>query len=452
MQPKILVAGMQATEIPPKTQYVRSGDIHIAYQVVGEGPRDIVYVPGWLSHVELAWELPELVHGFKRLASFARLILFDKRGTGMSDQVPNDQLPTLEQRMDDVRAVMDAVGSERAAVFGVSEGGNMSILFAATYPHRTIALCTFGCFSKRIWSPDYPWAPTPEQRQLTYQTIERDWSHGFKDLAPSLDPQRLAQHVTYYRRCASPGAALALMKMNTQIDVRDVLPTIRVPTLIMHRKDDLDVRVEEGRYLAEHIPGARFLELPGADHAWWTQDGDAVVDEIEELLTGTKPAPAANRVLATVLFTDIVGSTERAARLGDRAWRDLLDSHHVLVRKELTRFRGHEVKTVGDAFIATFDGPARAMRCACSIRDTVAQLGIEIRAGLHTGEIEVMANDIGGIAVHIAARVIAAAQSGEVLVSSTVKDLSAGSGISFRDCGKQVLKGVPGEWQLFALI
>ncbi|MFN2541195.1 MAG: adenylate/guanylate cyclase domain-containing protein [Chthoniobacterales bacterium] len=442
---------MKGPGIPPPTQYVRSGDVHIAYQVVGEGPLDIVYVPGWLSHVELAWELPDLVHGFNRLASFSRLILFDKRGTGMSDPVPNDQLPTLEQRMDDVRAVMDAVGSERAAVFGASEGGNMSILFAATYPDRTIALCTFGCFSKRIWSPDYPWAPTPDERQLTYEAIERDWSTGFKDLAPSLDPQRMAQHVTYYRRSASPGAALALLKMNTQIDVRHVLPAIRVPTLVMHRKDDLDVKVEEGRYLAEHIPGARFLELPGADHAWWTQDCDAIVDAIQELLTGTKPAPEPDRVLATVVFTDIVDSTEHAARLGDRTWRELLDSHHALVRKELARFRGREIKTMGDAFIATFDGPARAVRCACSIRDDVPQLGIQIRAGVHTGEIELQAGDIGGIAVHIASRVIATAQASEVVVSSTVKDLSAGSGIGFSDRGKQILKGVPDEWRLFAV-
>jgi class 3 adenylate cyclase len=441
---------MPTSEIPPQTQYIRSGDVHIAYQVVGEGPIDIVYVPGWLSHVELAWELPDLLHGFKRLASFSRLILFDKRGTGMSDPVPNDQLPTLEQRMDDVRAVMDAVGSERAAVFGASEGGNMSILFAATYPHRTIALCTFGCFSKRIWSPDYRWAPTPEARQETYEAIERDWANGFNTTAPSLDRKQFAQLVTYYRRSASPGAAVALLKMNTQIDVRDVLPTIRVPTLVMHRKDDLDVKVEEGRYLAEHIPGARFLELPGGDHAWWTQDCNVVVDAIQELLTGTKPAPESDRVLATVLFTDIVGSTEHAARLGDRAWHDLLDSHHTLVRKEFSRFRGREIKTVGDAFIATFDGPARAVRCGCNISRAVSQIGIEIRVGVHTGEIELRGQDIGGLGVHIAARVVAAAKPGEVLVSSTVKDLSAGSGINFVDRGKQILKGVPDQWRLFA--
>jgi class 3 adenylate cyclase len=327
----------------------------------------------------------------------------------------------------------------------------MSILFTATYPERTIALCTFGCFSKRIWNPDYPWAPTPAARQQTYEAMERDFANAFKDLAPSLDPESFAQHITYYRRCTSPGAALALLKMNTQIDVRHVLPTIRVPTLVMHRKDDLDVRVEEGRYLAEHIPGARFLELPGADHAWWTQDCNTVVDAIQELLTGTKPAPEPDRVLATVLFTDIVGSTEHAARVGDRPWRELLDSHHAIVRKELSRFRGREIKTVGDAFIATFDGPARAVRCGCAVRDAVAQLGIQIRAGVHTGEIELQNEDIAGLAVHIASRVLTTAQPGEVVVSRTVKDLTAGSGIKLSDRGVHTLKGVPEEWRLFAV-
>jgi class 3 adenylate cyclase/alpha-beta hydrolase superfamily lysophospholipase len=437
-------------EMQPKTQYVRSGDVHIAYQVVGEGPLDIVYVPGWLSHVELAWELPDLVLGFERLASFSRLILFDKRGTGMSDRVPNDRLPTLEERMDDVRAVMDAVGSERAAVFGASEGGNMSILFAATHPQRTVALCTFGCYAKRIWSPDYPWAPTPEARELTYQAIERDWATGFDATAPSLDPERMAELVTYYRRCASPGAALALMKMNTQIDVRAVLPTIRVPTLIMHRIGDHDATIEEGRYLAEHIPGAHFVEFPGVDHSWWTQTRDGIIDEIEELLTGTKPAREGDRVLATVLFTDIVGATRGVVGRGDRPWLDLLRQHHTLVRKELVRFRGREINTIGDSFVAVFDGPARAIRCACNIRAAVTQLGIEVRAGLHTGEIELLGDDIGGIAVHIGARIAAAAQPSEVLVSSTVRDLVAGSAIAFVDRGARVLKGIPGERRLFA--
>jgi class 3 adenylate cyclase/predicted alpha/beta hydrolase len=439
-------------QMPPETQYVRSGDVHIAYQVVGDGPLDIVYVPGWVSHVELAWELPELARGFERLTSFARLILFDKRGTGMSDPVPNDQLPTLEQRMDDMRVVMNAVGSERAAVFGASEGGNMSILFAASYPQRTIALCTFGCFTKRIWRPDYPWAPTPEQRQLTYQMVERDWLSGLdvSEMAPSLDAGGRRRLARYYRRCASPSAALALIKMNTQIDVREVLPTIRVPTLVMQRRDDRDVKMEEGRYLAANIPGARFIEFPGADHAWWTQDGDAVIDEIQELLTGSRPAPEPDRVLATVLFTDIVSSTESAVARGDRQWLILLEKHHALVRNELARYRGREVKTVGDGFIATFDGPARAIRCACSIRDKVRRLGLEIRAGVHTGEIELAGKDIGGVAVHIGARVGAVAKPNEVLVSSTVKDLVAGSGIDFADRGAQALKGIPGEWRLFA--
>ncbi|MEP6975112.1 MAG: adenylate/guanylate cyclase domain-containing protein [Spartobacteria bacterium] len=432
------------------TQYVRSSDVHIAYQVVGDGPVDLVYVPGWLSHVELSWELPDLALGFERLASFSRLILFDKRGTGMSDRVPNDRLPTLEERMDDVRAVMDAVGSERAAVFGASEGGNMSILFAATYPERTVALCTFGCFAKRIWSPDYPWAPTPEEREQTYRSLEGISAGAFDSTAPSLDPERMERLVTYLRRCASPGAALALIKMNSAIDVREVLPTIRVPTLVMHHTDDHDAKIEEGRYLAGHIPGARFVELPGLDHLWWTEDRDAVIDEIEELLTGTKPAREADRVLATVLITDIVGATQTAVERGDRPWLELLQQHHALVRKELARFRGREVNTVGDSFIAIFDGPARAVRCACNIRDAVAQLGIEVRAGLHTGEIELVGEDIGGIAVHIGARVAAAAGPSEVLVSNTVRDLTAGAAITFTNRGVQVLKGIPGERQLFA--
>ena len=433
-----------------QTEYVCVDGVYIAYQVIGEGPLDLVYVPGWVSHVELAWELPGLAHGLRRLASFSRLILFDKRGTGMSDRVPNDQLPTLEQRMDDVRAVMDAVGSKRAAIFGASEGGNMSILFAATYPERTVALCTFGCFSKRIWSPDYPWAPTPQERQATYDAIERDWASGFRGTAPSLDPERFAQFVAYHRRSASPGAAMTLLKMNTQIDTRSVLPAIRVPTLVMHERDDLDVKAEEGRYLADHIPGARYIELPGADHVWWTENVDRVVDEIQEFLTGSRPSPESNRVLATLLFTDIVSSTEGVVHHGDRAWLDLLERHRAIVRTELLRFRGCEVSTAGDGFVATFDGPARAIRCACSIRDRIRSLGLEIRAGVHTGEIEQTGDDIAGLAVHIGARVGAFAAPSEVLVSHTVRDLVAGAGIDFTERGQQTLKGVPGEWQLFA--
>lgn len=442
-------------EIPAKTRYTRSGDVHIAYQVVGEGTFDLVFVPGWVSHVELAWEEPTLAKFLRRLASFSRLIMFDKRGTGLSDRVPNDKLPTLEERIDDLRAVMDAVGSKRAAIFGVSEGGNLSATFAATYPGRVSALIMFGTFAKRIWSPDYPWAPKPEDREREYETVEREWGElaDVEHYMPSKadDEAFVRRLATYFRRAASPGAAVALLRMNTQLDIRHVLPTIRVPTLVIHRTGDRDAKIEEGRWIAGQIPNARFVKLSGDDHEPWVGDQDAVLDEIQEFLTGAQPVPESNRVLATVLFTDIVGSTDHAVRLGDRAWRDLLDSHHALVRKELARFRGREIKTVGDAFIATFEGPARAMRCACSIRDAVSKLGIEIRAGLHTGEIELAGDDIGGIAVHIAARVIAAAGPSEILVSSTVKDLAAGSGIRFNDRGTQTLKGVPDEWRLFAV-
>jgi pimeloyl-ACP methyl ester carboxylesterase len=432
--------------VTAQTRYARSGDVHIAYQVVGEGPFDLVYVPGWVSHVELAWEEPTLARFLGRLASFSRLILFDKRGTGLSDRVSDDKLPTLEERMDDLRAVMDAVGSERAAVFGVSEGGNLCALFAATCPERTTALVMFGTYAKRIWSPDYPWAPTPEQRQQAYEFVEREWGN-LMDLAhyvPSKigDEAFASRLATYLRRAASPGAAVALLRMNTDIDIRGVLPTIRVPTLVIHRTGDRDVNVDEGHWLAARIPGARFVELPGDDHFPWVGDQDVILDEMQEFLTGVRPAPEADRVLATVLFTDIVGSTEWAARLGDRAWKEIVDQHHGLVRQELDRCRGREVDTAGDGFLATFDGPARAIRCACSIRDGVRRLGIEIRAGLHTGEIEVTGEEIMGIAVHIGARVAAAAQPGEVLVSGTVKDLVAGSGIRFADRGAHVLKGV----------
>jgi class 3 adenylate cyclase len=436
----------------PDTRYAQSAGVNVAYQVVGHGSVDVVYVPGWVSHVELAWELPELAAGFERLASFSRLILFDKRGTGMSDPVPADQLPTLEQRMDDVRAVMDAVACERAAIFGASEGGNMSMLFAATYPERTIALCTFGCTAKRIWSPDYPWAPTREKRLETFAETERYWTTGlgWQDMAPSLDPASLSELARYYRRCASPGAAVALLKMNTYVDVRDVLPTIRVPAVVMHRTADRDANVEEGRYIAAHIPGARFVEFPGADHSWWTQGRDAILDEIEELVTGARPVPEPNRVLATVLVTDIVGSTERVRALGDRAWADLLARHRAAVRRELERFRGREVDTAGDGFLATFDGPARAIRCAVAIRRAMRALGLELRTGVHTGECELLGDRVAGIAVHTSARISALAAPNEVLVSATVRDLVSGSGIVFEDRGEHELKGV-GERRIFVV-
>ena len=437
----------------PKTKFTRSGDLHIAYQVVGDGPRDLVYVAGWLSHVELAWEEPTLAAFLRRLASFSRLILFDKRGTGLSDRVPNDKLPTLEERMDDVRLVMDAVGSERAALFGFSEGGNMSALFTATYPERTTALILFGTFAKRIWSPDYPWAPKPEERQRTLEMVQDNWADliDLKHYTPSKmgDAAFAERTATYFRRSASPGAAIALLRMNTQIDIRGVLPAIRVPTLVLHRKGDHDAKIAEGRWIASQIPGARLVELEGEDHFPWVGDSDSVLDEIEEFVTGERRVFEPDRVLATVMFTDIVSSTERAASMSDRAWLELLAQHHTLVRKELSRFRGREIKTAGDGFVVTFDGPARAVRCACAIRDKVGQLGLEIRAGLHTGEIELTGKDIAGIAVHIAARVSAVAGPNEVVVSSTVKNLVAGSGLNFIDRGRRTLKGIPDQWRLF---
>jgi pimeloyl-ACP methyl ester carboxylesterase len=437
-----------------KTKYTRSGDMHIAYQVAGEGPLDLVYVQGWVSHVELAWEEPTLARFLRRLASFSRLITFDKRGTGLSDRVPNEHLPTLEERMDDLRAVMDAVGSERAALCGVSEGGNLCALFAATYPKRTTALVMYGAFAKRIWSPDYPWAPTPDEREQRCEQVESGWG-SLMDLShfvPSrINDEAFAQRVAKYcRQSASPGAAVALLRMNTEIDIRAILPTIRVPTLVIHRTGDRIANVEEGRWLAARIAGARFIELPGDDHFAWVGDQDAILDEIQEFLTGDRPTPELDRELSTLLFTDIAGSTELITRLGDRAWRELLERHHAMVREELARFRGREVDTTGDGFFATFDGPARAVRCALSVVGSGQNLGIEIRAGLHTGEIQMMGSKICGIALHIGARVAAIAKPDEVLVSRTVKDLIAGSGIRFADRGTHVLKGVSGEWHLFA--
>jgi class 3 adenylate cyclase len=438
----------------PKTHYAKSGDVHIAYQVVGQGPFDLVYIPGWVSHVELAWEEPNLARFLGRLASFSRLIVFDKRGTGLSDRVPIDKLPTLEERMDDLTVVMDAVGSKRAALFGFSEGGNLAALFAAMHPERTRALVLAHTFASRIWSPEYPWAPTPEQREEEYRLVEREWGE-MMDLAhyvPSKtrDLELSKSLATYFRRAASPGAAVALLRMNTQVDIRGILPTIRVPTLVMHRTGDQDVNVAEGRYIADRIPGARFIELDGDDHLPWIGDQSRLLDEMQEFLTGVRPAPEYERVLATVMFTDIVGSTEVASRLGDRDWRDLLGRHHAIARAEIARFRGREINTAGDGFIATFDGPARAVRCAGAMRNALQPLGIEIRAGVHTGEIELDGDDVGGIAVHICARVAAAAAAGETLVSSTVKDLVSGAGLAFTDRGSHALKGVPGEWRLFA--
>jgi class 3 adenylate cyclase len=438
----------------PETKYTRSGDVNIAYQVVGEGPLDLVFVMGWVTNLEAFWQEPSVARFFQRLASFSRLILFDKRGTGLSDRVPINELPTLEQRMDDVRAVMDAVGSKRAALFGVSEGGPMCVLFAATYPPRTSALILYGSYAKRLREPDYPWAPTEEERQRWYDLLEEGWG-GVVDIgtmAPNADPRFREWWARYLRMSASPGAALAFGRMNAEIDVREVLPSIRVPTLILHRTGDLDMDVGGARYMASRIPGAKYIELPGDDHLPFVGDQEAILDEIEEFLTGARHHAEVDRVLATVLFTDMVGSTERSAALGDKRWSDLLEAHNRVMREELGRFRGHEVDTAGDGFFATFDGPARAIRCACAMRMELAKLGVDIRAGLHTGECELVGDKVRGIAVNIGSRVASLAGPGEVLVSSTVKDLVAGSGLAFVDRGVHTLRGVPGEWRLFAVV
>jgi len=440
----------------PPTKYAISGDVHIAYQVVGEGPRDLIYVPGWVSNIEVMWEDPGLSRFLNRLTSFSRLIVFDKRGTGLSDPVETDDLPTLEVRMDDLRAVMDAAGSPRATLLGHSEGGNMCVLFAATYPDRTDGLVLIGSYVKRLRSDDYPWAPTWEQRMADTEDIKTNWVDPVKIAeyyAPSRanDPAFRAWTERYLRLSASPKAAAALNTMNTFIDVTTVLTAIRVPTLLLYRVSDPDVKVEEGRYIASRIPGAKLVELPGADHFFWAGDFEPMLEEIEEFVTGHRGSVEPERALTTVLFTDIVGSTALAAQMGDTAWRDLLGLHDVMVREQTRKWRGRVIKTIGDGFLASFDGPARAIRASLGIVSRARDLGLSVRAGIHTGEAEILGDDLGGIAVHIGARVAALAGGGEVLVSRTVADLVAGSGIGFTDRGEHELKGVPGTWKLFAV-
>ena len=438
----------------PETRYAKSGDLSIAYQVAGSGPIDLVFAAGWISNVELGWEHPRVARFYERLASFSRLILFDKRGTGLSDRVSDGRPPTIEERTDDIRAVLDAVGSERTAMFGVSEGGNMSIVFAATYPARTTALITYSVFAKRVWSPDYPWAPTPEERNRWLERLAARWGGDvdLQTLVPSAanDEATRAWFARQSRHSVSLGAAVALGRMNTEIDIRAVLPTVRVPTLMLHPVEDRDVNIEEGRWMAARIPNARLIELPGGDHVPYFQSADRVLDAVEEFLTGAPPAAETDRFLATVLFTDIVNGTAKAGELGDRRWGELIEAHHAIVRRELARFRGLEVDTEGDGFFATFDGPARAVRCGLAIRDRVRELGIDIRAGVHTGECENIAGKTGGIAVIIGSRVREQAAPGQVLATSTVKDLTAGSGLRFEPQGSRRLKGVPDEWQIFS--
>ncbi len=439
----------------PAVRYARSGDVDIAYQVVGEGPLALVFVQGWVSNIEWAWQEPSLARFLRRLASFSRLIMFDKRGTGLSDRVAVDDLPTMEQRMDDVRAVMDAAGVKRAALLSVSEGGPMCILFATTYPQRTEALVMLGGYARRLWAEDYPFGETREEYDGFLQSIQQGWGGavGIEARAPSMldDREFRTWWATYLRMSASPGAVYALTLMNGGIDVRHALPTVGVPTLIVHRIGDRSLPVEGSRYMAERIRDAKLVEVPGEDHLPWVGDQDEILDEVEEFLTGVRRGPDPDRVLATVLFTDVVRSTERAAELGDKRWRELLASHHTAVRHEIAHWRGTEIGTTGDGFLATFDGPARAIRCACAARDAVRELGLDIRAGLHTGEYEIFGSTIAGLTVHTGARVAALAGPGEVLVSSTVKDLVAGSGVELDDRGEHELKGVPGMWRIYVV-
>jgi len=439
--------------VTPETRYAKSGDVHIAYQVVGEGPIDLVFVPGLFSNVEHQWEEPGFAHFLQRLASFSRLIVVDARGTGLSDRAP--ELPPMEEQMDDVLAVLDSVGSSSVAFFGLSQAGPMAILFAASHPERTRALVLYATYATPRKKKDYPWGRSGEWLEDYERQIDQQWGSGLflSQVAPSqVEDESFRRWWGKLERLSfGPGNALAYFRMNTQIDVRSILPTIRVPTLVLQRREDVYRDAGHARYLASHIPGARLVELSGVDHLPYVGDSDAIIEEVQEFLTGVRPPPELDRVLATVLFTDIVASTERASALGDRAWKELMERHHAVVRQELARFRGREIDTAGDGFLATFDGPARAVRCGQAIVRAVRTLGIEIRAGVHTGEVELMGQSIGGIAVHIGSRVAALASPSQVLVSSTVRDLVAGSGIEFEDYGTHALKGVPGEWRLFAL-
>jgi pimeloyl-ACP methyl ester carboxylesterase len=440
----------------PETRYARSGEFNIAYQVMGQGPLDLIVAPGWISNLDMHWEMPGYEEWVRRMTSFCRLIVFDKRGSGLSDRDVDDT--TLEERMDDLRAVLDAAGSERAAVLGFSEGGTLGTLFAASYPERTRALVLFGTFPCMTRKEDFPEGDSLSGRveELIHIIEEGEWGRGrtLDRISPSMARIPAAREFMgrFERASQSPRAALANLKWILQIDTRDAARSLHVPTLVIHRTDDQLVPVAGGRWLGAHVPGARFVELAGDEHAPWFGDVEAVAQEVEEFLTGSRGAAGAevDRVLATVLFTDIVGSTERAVELGDRGWQDLLHRHHGLVRDEIRRHRGIERDTAGDGFFATFDGPARAVRCAQRICEGVRTLGLEVRAGVHTGECERSADAVRGIAVHIGARVMAEALPGEVLVSGTVRDLVSGSGLTFTDRGPRTLKGIPGEWRLYA--
>jgi pimeloyl-ACP methyl ester carboxylesterase len=440
---------------PGAIRYARSGGVSIAYQVSGSGSVDLVFVGGWITHIEAFREDPGVARFQDSLRRFARVVDFDKRGTGLSDRVPEAQLPTMEERMDDIRAVMDAAQLERASLLGFSEGGALAMLFAATHPARTDKLVLWGSHASMVSRDGYPWGMSTAEVEKAIRAYSERWGTGvgLSAFVPSRaeDPATRRWWGHFQRMAASPGAATALLRMNTQVDVRSALSAIGAPTLILHRRDDAISTIEHGRYLAQHIPDARLVELDGADHWPWVGDTASIAEEIRAFLTGVPGAGDPERALVTVLFTDIVAATEQAAALGDSAWRDLLERHNAMVRGELARHRGREVKSIGDGFLATFDGPARAIRCARAIRDGARELGLEVRAGLHTGECELIGDDIGGLGVHIGARVAALAAPSEVLVSRTVTDLVAGAGIAFVARGTHPLKGVPGEWELFAV-
>jgi pimeloyl-ACP methyl ester carboxylesterase len=441
--------------VQPVVKYTKTGGFNIAYQVVGDGPVDLLLLPGWVTHLELQWDVAPIRRFLERLAGFSRLIQFDKRGTGLSDRVSPSELPTLEQRMDEVRAVMDAAGSERAVLFGTIGGGAMSGLFAATFPERALGLILYGTFGRL--EPDTGLlarlAPTQE---AAIERVEREW--GTEGVcvsfwAPSIvtDEDTKNAYLRLTRSAASPGSARVVMQMGYALDWEEFLPAIHVPTLVLHRKDDLVVPVHQARRLAELVPDAKLVELEGSDHLMWAGDQESLLREVEAFVASIGPRPRDARMLMTILFTDIVDSTETASRLGDQGWRSLLDEHHRVVREQLERYRGNEVETAGDSFLATFDGPARAIECAQGVMESAASIGLTLRAGLHTGESEVTDDGLRGIAVHVAARTMALAEPGEALVTSTVKDLVAGSGIVLRDRGTFQMKGVPGEQQLFAV-
>jgi pimeloyl-ACP methyl ester carboxylesterase len=440
--------------VRPETLYARSGDVSIAYQIIGDGPIDLVMAPGWIFHLEVVWEEPSFEQMLRRFTPHFRVILFDKRGTGLSDHSVGAS--TVEDRMDDIRAVMDAAGSQQAVVMGWSEGGTFAAVFAATYPERTRALISYAAGARFVSAPDFPLGWGPEMRVVFDSYVRESWGSGLA--ARFVVPSRANDEAftrwfgRYERMSISPSEAVVLAGLNVGVDVRHVLPAIRVPTLVLHQRGDMFVPVELGKDFAERVPDAKFVELSGGDHLFWFGDPDETVDQIVEFVTGTRPEPEVDRVLATVMFADIVGSTERAAELGDRRWRDLLDRYYSVAGEEIVRHRGRQVKTLGDGILATFDGPARAVRCAQALGKQTAILGLDVRAGLHTGEIELISEDVGGIAVHITSRVAGHAAAGEVVVSSTVKDLVAGSDIGFDDRGTHTLKGVPGEWRLFAVM